>query len=214
MRHGRSQHRRYADQAPAPAGPATGRGRGPARQVRQPRRRRCGPSTASHSELMPGEVLCLIGESGSGKTVTMRALMRLLPRRRAVLSGRIRVGGRDILALERGRAHADARLRDCDGVPGADDGARSGLHHRRSDRRDGDAPRRLLAPRRHGARAGAAAGSCGCPRRSGGSTPIRTNCRAACASAPPSRSRCRAGRACCSPTSRPPRSTPPSRSRC
>jgi peptide/nickel transport system ATP-binding protein len=29
--------------------------------------------------LMPGEVLCLIGESGSGKTVTMRALMRLLP---------------------------------------------------------------------------------------------------------------------------------------
>jgi len=50
-------------------------------------------------ELKRGEVLCLIGESGSGKTVTMRALMRLLPRRRAVLSGRIRVGGRDILAL-------------------------------------------------------------------------------------------------------------------
>jgi peptide/nickel transport system ATP-binding protein len=50
--------------------------------------------------LMPGEVLCLIGESGSGKTVTMRALMRLLPRRRAVLSGRMQVGGRDILALD------------------------------------------------------------------------------------------------------------------
>jgi len=33
-------------------------------------------------------------------------------------------------------------------------------------------------------------------------------------SAPPLRSRCRAGRACCSPTSLPPRSTPPSRSRC
>ncbi len=49
--------------------------------------------------LMPGEVLCLIGESGSGKSVTMRALMRLLPRRRAVLSGRVRVGGRDVLAL-------------------------------------------------------------------------------------------------------------------
>ncbi len=28
-------------------------------------------------KLMPGEVLCLIGESGSGKSVTMRALMRL-----------------------------------------------------------------------------------------------------------------------------------------
>jgi peptide/nickel transport system ATP-binding protein len=49
--------------------------------------------------LMPGEVLCLIGESGSGKTVTMRARMRLLPRQRAVLSGRVRVGTRDILAL-------------------------------------------------------------------------------------------------------------------
>jgi peptide/nickel transport system ATP-binding protein len=50
-------------------------------------------------QLMPGEVLCLIGESGSGKTVTMRALMRLLPRKRAVLSGHVQVGGRDILAL-------------------------------------------------------------------------------------------------------------------
>jgi peptide/nickel transport system ATP-binding protein len=50
-------------------------------------------------QLMPGEVLCLIGESGSGKTVTMRALIRLLPRNRAVLSGRMRVGGRDILEL-------------------------------------------------------------------------------------------------------------------
>ena len=29
--------------------------------------------------IMPGEVLCIIGESGSGKSVTMRALMRLLP---------------------------------------------------------------------------------------------------------------------------------------
>jgi peptide/nickel transport system ATP-binding protein len=52
--------------------------------------------------VMPGEVLCLIGESGSGKTVTMRALMRLLPRRRAVLSGRMQVGGRDILTLDEG----------------------------------------------------------------------------------------------------------------
>ena len=27
----------------------------------------------------PGEVLCILGESGSGKSVTLRALMRLLP---------------------------------------------------------------------------------------------------------------------------------------
>ena len=50
--------------------------------------------------LMPGEVLCVIGESGSGKSVTMRSLMRLLPARRAVLSGRIRVDQFDIMALD------------------------------------------------------------------------------------------------------------------
>jgi peptide/nickel transport system ATP-binding protein len=49
--------------------------------------------------LKPGEVLSIIGESGSGKTVTMRALIRLLPRRRAVISGRMRVGEYDIMAL-------------------------------------------------------------------------------------------------------------------
>jgi len=50
--------------------------------------------------LMPGEVLCIIGESGSGKTVTLRALMRLLPRERTAISGSIRVGEHDILALD------------------------------------------------------------------------------------------------------------------
>jgi peptide/nickel transport system ATP-binding protein len=49
--------------------------------------------------LMPGEVLGIIGESGSGKSVTMRALIRLLPRRRAVIAGRMRVGEHDIMAL-------------------------------------------------------------------------------------------------------------------
>ncbi len=50
--------------------------------------------------LMPGEVLCIIGESGSGKSGTMRALMRLLPRQRAVINGRIRINQNDILALD------------------------------------------------------------------------------------------------------------------
>jgi peptide/nickel transport system ATP-binding protein len=45
-----------------------------------------------------GQVLCLLGESGSGKSVTMRALMRLLPPT-AKLSGSIRIGGVDVLAL-------------------------------------------------------------------------------------------------------------------
>ncbi|MBN9510596.1 MAG: ABC transporter ATP-binding protein [Alphaproteobacteria bacterium] len=49
--------------------------------------------------VMPGEVLCIIGESGSGKTVTMRSLLRLHPPRRTVIRGHMRVGDHDILAL-------------------------------------------------------------------------------------------------------------------
>ncbi|MHB1122027.1 MAG: ABC transporter ATP-binding protein [Ramlibacter sp.] len=49
--------------------------------------------------IMPGEVLCIIGESGSGKSVTMRALMRLLPRGKTWIAGAIRVAGHEILKL-------------------------------------------------------------------------------------------------------------------
>ena len=47
----------------------------------------------------PGEVLCILGESGSGKSVTLRALMRLLPPERTKISGSIEVDGRDVLAM-------------------------------------------------------------------------------------------------------------------
>jgi peptide/nickel transport system ATP-binding protein len=47
----------------------------------------------------PGEVLCILGESGSGKSVTLRALMRLLPPRRTQIQGNIRVCGEDVLAM-------------------------------------------------------------------------------------------------------------------
>jgi len=47
-----------------------------------------------------GEVLGLLGESGSGKSVTLRALMRLLPKKRAQITGTVRVMGRDVLALD------------------------------------------------------------------------------------------------------------------
>jgi peptide/nickel transport system ATP-binding protein len=46
-----------------------------------------------------GDVLCLIGESGSGKSVTLRALMRLLPRERTRIGGSIVIDGEDVLAL-------------------------------------------------------------------------------------------------------------------
>jgi peptide/nickel transport system ATP-binding protein len=46
-----------------------------------------------------GEVLCIIGESGSGKSVTMRAIMRLLPMRRTKITGDITLKGRDVLDM-------------------------------------------------------------------------------------------------------------------
>jgi peptide/nickel transport system ATP-binding protein len=49
----------------------------------------------------PGEVLCILGESGSGKSVTLRAMMRLLPPRRTRITGRIRIDGQDVLSLDR-----------------------------------------------------------------------------------------------------------------
>lgn len=46
-----------------------------------------------------GEAVALIGESGSGKSVTLRALMRLHPPRRTRISGQMVVDGRDVLAM-------------------------------------------------------------------------------------------------------------------
>ena len=58
--------------------------------------------------VQPGEVLCILGESGSGKSVTLRAMMRLLPPRRTRIEGAIRVDGQDVLALNK-RALRDLR---------------------------------------------------------------------------------------------------------
>ncbi|MCX7214420.1 MAG: ABC transporter ATP-binding protein [Burkholderiales bacterium] len=55
-----------------------------------------------------GEVVALIGESGSGKSVTLRSLLRLHPERRTRLGGRIRVGSHLVLDLPP-RALADYR---------------------------------------------------------------------------------------------------------
>jgi peptide/nickel transport system ATP-binding protein len=54
-----------------------------------------------------GEVLCILGESGSGKSVTLRSLMRLLPRY-AKVGGTVRVNGKDVLAMG-GRELRDLR---------------------------------------------------------------------------------------------------------
>jgi peptide/nickel transport system ATP-binding protein len=60
-------------------------------------------------DVAPGEVLCILGESGSGKSVTLRSLLRLNPPRVTVMSGTVRIAGHDMLAV------SDRRLTDIRG---------------------------------------------------------------------------------------------------
>ena len=46
----------------------------------------------------PGEVVALLGESGSGKSVTLRSLLRLHPPR-TLIEGEIQVAGADVMSL-------------------------------------------------------------------------------------------------------------------
>src|SRR5215831_14324229 len=55
-----------------------------------------------------GEVLCIVGESGAGKSVTLRAMMRLLPAHLTDISGTITISGKDVMRLDR-RALGDLR---------------------------------------------------------------------------------------------------------
>jgi peptide/nickel transport system ATP-binding protein len=57
---------------------------------------------------LPGETVCLVGESGCGKSVTALSIMGLIPRAHAATSGRVLFEGRDMLALDE-RKLADLR---------------------------------------------------------------------------------------------------------
>jgi peptide/nickel transport system ATP-binding protein len=50
-------------------------------------------------QVQQGEVVALIGESGSGKSVTFRSLLRLHSPRTTTMTGRMLVGGQDVLSL-------------------------------------------------------------------------------------------------------------------
>lgn len=49
--------------------------------------------------LEPGKVLVILGESGSGKSVTMRSLVRLLPPGRTQVSGEVTLKGRNLYTI-------------------------------------------------------------------------------------------------------------------
>ncbi len=50
-------------------------------------------------DLAQGESLCILGESGSGKSVTLRALMRLNPPKRTVVTGELNVANQDVMQM-------------------------------------------------------------------------------------------------------------------
>jgi peptide/nickel transport system ATP-binding protein len=50
-------------------------------------------------DLKRGQILCIIGESGSGKSVTANAIMGLLPKAIRVSSGAIRLDGMDLVGM-------------------------------------------------------------------------------------------------------------------
>ena len=93
----------------------------------------------------PGEIVAIVGESGSGKSVTSMTLMGLTRVAQRDLRGHRHLRGRRARQRDRRAAAADPRRPHRDGLPGSDELARSGLPHRRSDRRadPGTRPRDL-----------------------------------------------------------------------
>lgn len=59
-------------------------------------------------KIMPGEIVGVIGESGSGKTLSALSALRLLPKQARIAKGSIKLGDVDILAQ---REHEMRRLR-------------------------------------------------------------------------------------------------------
>ena len=78
-------------------------------------------------EVLPGETLGLVGESGCGKSVSALSLMRLIPDPPGkTVGGEVIFEGEDILKVDMDDMRADPGRQDGDGVPGADDFAESG----------------------------------------------------------------------------------------
>lgn len=61
--------------------------------------------------LAQGEALGIVGESGAGKSSLGLALLRVLPRNVAALTGRVMLGGADCLGLDEGQFRRDVRWR-------------------------------------------------------------------------------------------------------
>ena len=177
----------------------------PQRRVRDPGRRR---PRRQRGELRaaPGQVLALLGESGSGKSVTLRAILGLHPPGRTRVSGEVLLKGHDVNQLDE-RARQGLRggvvsMVFQEPMTALDPVSRSADRSRRRSSASRPRPCRGTPARARAARprAGAVAGAL--PRE----LSARDLRRHAPARDDRDRAR-RASRSCCSRTSRPPRST-------
>ena len=82
-----------------------------------------------------GEAVGLVGESGSGKSMTLRAILGVLPPEAHVTAGQIVLDGVDLTQLTQRPAQQDPRTADRDDLPGADERAQPGDASRAADRR-------------------------------------------------------------------------------
>lgn len=91
------------------------------------------PVHAVSLEVQRGEVVALIGESGSGKSVTLRTLLRLHPERRTQIGGQVQVAERGagrpqpLVHAAQARVVAIAKVHR-EGDPARNHVARIGMH--------------------------------------------------------------------------------------
>ena len=64
-------------------------------------------------EVQEGEVLAIVGESGCGKSVLCKSVMKLLPQTAHIAGGRILVDGADITGSGRWRSFGEMYSRWC-----------------------------------------------------------------------------------------------------
>ncbi len=86
-------------------------------------------------DLAEGETLAVLGETGSGKSVTAQALMGLVPSPAGrITGGEIRYAGADLLTQPAAERRQLQRHRSGDGVPGSAQLAQPGVPGGHADR--------------------------------------------------------------------------------
>ena len=93
------------------------------------------PPTTSNLSLSPSRTLGLVGESGCGKSVTLRSVIAMIPKPGEVLEGEVLWHGRNIVGRGRPRGTGRARSADHDDLPGPRREPEPRLLGRRADRR-------------------------------------------------------------------------------